>query len=95
MENITKANCNTLKKEVSNLVESNHITQHGKGKANWYVIYSSIGYVFILNCRAIENRSEVTELRKRHNILKKHKKLYENQSWSNRLRRQNGQKNTE
>ncbi len=38
LENITKANCNTLKKHVSNLVKSNHITQHGKGKATWYVI---------------------------------------------------------
>ncbi len=38
LENITKANCNTLKKHVSNLVKSNHITQHGKGRATWYVI---------------------------------------------------------
>lgn len=37
LENITKANRNTLKKHVSNLVKSNYITQHGKGKATWYV----------------------------------------------------------
>jgi predicted HTH transcriptional regulator len=37
LENITKANRSTLKKHVSNLVKGNHITQHGKGKATWYV----------------------------------------------------------
>lgn len=37
LENITKANRSTLKKHVSNLVRCNHITQHGKGKATWYV----------------------------------------------------------
>ncbi|AAS14098.1 hypothetical protein WD_0369 [Wolbachia endosymbiont of Drosophila melanogaster] len=37
----------------------------------------------------------MTELKKRPNILNKRKKLYENQSWSNRLLRQNGQKNTQ
>lgn len=37
LENITKTNRNTLKKHVSNLVKSNYITQHGKGKATWYV----------------------------------------------------------
>lgn len=38
LENITKANRSTLKKHVFNLVKSNHIIQHGKGKATWYVI---------------------------------------------------------
>ncbi|WP_245800808.1 hypothetical protein [Wolbachia endosymbiont of Wuchereria bancrofti] len=33
LENITKANRSTLKKYVSNLVKSNHITQHRKKKA--------------------------------------------------------------
>ncbi|MDR2609617.1 MAG: Fic family protein [Rickettsiales bacterium] len=37
LENITKANRSTLKKHVSNLVKGDHITQHGKGKATWYV----------------------------------------------------------
>ncbi|MGL9731479.1 MAG: hypothetical protein ACR5KX_01420 [Wolbachia sp.] len=37
LKNITKANRSTLKKHVSNFVKGNHITQHGKGKATWYV----------------------------------------------------------
>ncbi|WP_255586115.1 hypothetical protein [Wolbachia endosymbiont of Mansonella perstans] len=37
LENITKANRSTLKKHVSNLVKDSYITQHGKGKATWYV----------------------------------------------------------
>ncbi len=36
LENLTKANRNTLKKTISNLVKNNHITQRGKSRATWY-----------------------------------------------------------
>lgn len=35
---LTGANRNTLKKYVSSLVQSQHIAQHGKGKATWYTL---------------------------------------------------------
>ena len=38
LESITNANRNTLKKHLFNLVKSNHITQHGKGRATWYIL---------------------------------------------------------
>ncbi|WP_246168491.1 Fic family protein [Wolbachia endosymbiont of Ctenocephalides felis wCfeT] len=41
LESITKANRNTLKKHVFNLVKSNHIAQYGKGRATWYTLLNS------------------------------------------------------
>ena len=36
IEKLLKANRNTLKKHLQNLVKTNHIVRHGKGKATWY-----------------------------------------------------------
>jgi len=38
IEKITNANRNTLKKHLSELVKSNQLARHGKGKATWYTL---------------------------------------------------------
>jgi hypothetical protein len=38
IHNFTKANRNTLKKHLAELVTSSQIVRHGKGKATWYTL---------------------------------------------------------
>jgi len=35
---LTRSNRNTLKKALASLVQSRHISMHGKGKAIWYTL---------------------------------------------------------